>query len=55
MLKQKVVEIGVKNIEIKTKTAQEVKDEIKIWFKNLKKFKKSLQKATKEDILKISN
>ncbi len=42
MLKQKAVAMGVKNIEIKTKTAQEAKEEIKQWFKNLKQFNPKL-------------
>ena len=42
MLKQKAVAMGVKNIEIKTQTAQEAKQEIKQWFKNLKQFNPKL-------------
>jgi len=42
MLKQKAVAMGVKNIEIKTQTAQEAKQEIKQWFKNLKQFNSKL-------------
>ncbi len=42
MLKKKAVAMGVRNIEIKTQTAQEAKQEIKQWFKNLKQFNPKL-------------
>ena len=42
MLKQKAIEIGIKNISIKTVTAKESKDEILNWFKDLKQFNSKL-------------
>ena len=42
MLKQKAVAMGVKNIEIDTKTANEAKKQINKWFENLKSFNPKL-------------
>ena len=42
MLKEKAISMGIKNITIKTQTAQEAKDEIEVWFENLKIFNAKL-------------
>jgi NitT/TauT family transport system substrate-binding protein len=42
MLKQKAIEIGIKNITINTATTKESKKQIKNWFKNLKQFNSKL-------------
>ena len=42
ILNQKAVEIGIKNITIKTTTATESKKEIELWFEDLKQFNSKL-------------